>query len=263
MSPRRFFPLLGLFLVGLPAVSQAWPADVYRSMVYDTLRLMPPSLARVLWRNDEQLLSGVYRLEGQMASSLARDGLIGGLSEATTGAVEQRIASVAKLVDQQRPFREVAYEMGKLLRIAADLADPSVMGAGSPPLASASSELHRFITLHLGEIPLVYDRSLPSPLQGASVPSLLERIVHATDDSVERLAKAFWRQGALVPATEFDFRSVPFAEVSLGYSRAVTAASYLWLAAWVQANGDLTGYRFLGDNSPQRFITSKSNRKRQ
>jgi hypothetical protein len=229
-------------------------------MVYDTLRLMPPSLARVLWRNDEHLLGGVYRLEGQMASSLARDGLSGGLSEGTARAVERRVAAVAKLVDQQQPFRDVAFELGKLLRIAADLADPSVIGAGKPRLARASAELHRFVTLHLGEIPLVYDRSLPSTLQGASVPLLLDRVAHATDGSVERLAKAFWKEGALIPATEFDFRSVPFAEVSLGYSRGVTAASYLWLAAWVQANGDLTGYRFFGDNPPQRFITSKSNR---
>jgi hypothetical protein len=95
------------------------------------------------------------------------------------------------------------------------------------------------------------------------VPLLLDRVTVATHDSVERLAEAFWKDGAVVPATAFDFRSVPFAEVSLGYSRGVTAASYLWLSAWVQANGDLTGYRFLGDNPPQRFITSNSNKEPQ
>ena len=47
----------------------AWPAPVYRNMVYDTLRIMPPSLGRVLWRNDEHLLRGVYRLEGGTAST--------------------------------------------------------------------------------------------------------------------------------------------------------------------------------------------------
>ncbi len=92
---------------------------------------------------------------------------------------------------------------------------------------------------------------------------LLERVTDATHDSVERLAKAFWKDGVLLPATAFDFRSVPFAEVSLGYSRAVTAASHLWLSAWSQANGDMTGYRFFGDDPPQGFITSKSNKERQ
>jgi hypothetical protein len=103
---------------------------------------------------------------------------------------------------------------------------------------------------------------LPSTLQGAPVLSLLEQVTTATRGSVERLAKAFWKDDTLVPATAFDFRSVPFAEVSLGYSRAVTAASYLWLSAWTQANGDMTGYRFLGDRSPPGVTNSKSNKER-
>ena len=47
-----------------------------------------------------------------------------------------------------------------------------------------------------------------------------------------------------MPASTFDFRSVPYAETSLSYSRGGTAASYLWLSAWAKANGDFTGYRF-------------------
>ena len=53
-----------------------------------------------------------------------------------------------------------------------------------------------------------------------------------------------------MPATAFDYRSVPYAKASLGYSRGVTAASYLWLAAWEKANGDFTGYRFFAEEKP-------------
>jgi hypothetical protein len=66
-----------------------------------------------------------------------------------------------------------------------------------------------------------------------------------------------------VPATEFDFRSVPYAEVSLGYSRGVTAASFLWLAAWSKANGDFTGYRFSRTNPPGGFERSMVKKERQ
>jgi hypothetical protein len=212
---------------------------------------MPPRFGRVLWRNDAHLLKGVYRLEGETASAIARDSLKGGLSAETKGEVERRVSEIASMVDEHKPFGDIAYELGKLLRIAADLADPSIVGAGNTDLARASGEYQRFVELHLDEIPLVFDDSLPSTLEGATVPSLLERLTAATDESVGRLAEAFWRDGELVPATEFDFRSVPYAVTSLGYSRGVTAASFLWLAAWAEANGDFTGYRF-GKKGPGR-----------
>ena len=255
--------LLLMLLLGGAESLDAWPAPVYRSMVYDTLRLLPPSLGRVLWRNDEHLLRGVYRLEGEMASSLAKDGLEGDVSGRTTKDVERRVEAVAAMVDEHRPFREIAFELGKLLRIAADLADPSIMGASNGDLAGASQELYRFVDTHLQEFPLVYDRQLPSTLEGNSITSLLEGLSEATDGSVDRLAQAFWKDGELIPADAFDYRSVPFAESSLGYSRGVTAASYLWLAAWAKANGDFTGYRFFEKNSSAHDVKSKQKKERQ
>ncbi len=258
-------PLLLFFAALLMAAGSAgaWPAPVYRNMVYDTLRIMPPSLGRVLWRNDEHLLRGVYRLEGGTASTLIRDGLGEGPSKATVEDVERRIIGVASMVDRQQPFREVAFELGKLLRIAADLADPSITGAENRDMAVASGEFHRFVTLHLEEFPLVYDRNLPSTIEGAAVRSLLERLTGATDESVGRLARAFWKDGRLLPATAFDFRSVPFAEASLGYSRGVTAAAFLWLAAWSKANGDFTGYRFFEKDGHGSFVKSLSKKEQQ
>ncbi len=239
-------PLLLFVLLSLVAPSSvwAWPAPTYQNMVYDTLLIMPPSMRRVLWMNQEHLLKGVLGLEGEMASALARDGLAGAISEDTARAVEQRVRGAADQVNQHRPFSEVAVELGKLLRIAADLADPTVMGAGDPQLARASGEFHRFVTLHLDEFPLVYDWTLPSTVEGASVRSLLGSLTAASRDSVPRLTSVFFRDGELVPAEAFDYRSVPYASASLGYSRGVTAASYLWLAVWKEANGDFTGYRF-------------------
>jgi hypothetical protein len=234
-----------LFVVlWLPGEIQAWPAEAYRGMVYDALALMPPSLARVLVRRDEFLLSGVSTLEGETASLIARDGQRGALSQDLVDDVERRIERVVRMVSEHRPFRETAVELGRLLRIAADLSDPSVVGAGSPELRRVAPEYLRFVGLHLARIPLVHDRSLPSPVAGASVEGILGRVAEKTSASVLPLSKAFWKDGRVVPATSFDFRSVPYAETSLSYSRGVTAASYLWLSAWTRANGDFTGYRF-------------------
>ncbi len=240
-----------LFLVALllaafaaPTEALAWPAEAYRGMVYDALALMPPSLGRVLARRDEFLLSGVSSLEGETASLIARDGLSGTLSQDLIRDVEGRVDRVVRMVGEHRPFRETAVELGRLLRIAADLSDPTIVGAFSPELRRVAPEYVRFVGLNLGKIPLVHDDSLPSPVAGASVAGILGRVTEKTGASVVPLSTAFWKDGRVVPATSFDFRSVPYAETSLSYSRGVTAASYLWLSAWTRANGDFTGYRF-------------------
>ena len=231
-----------LFFSGLPV--EAWPADAYRNMIYDALRLLPPSLGRILWRRNERLIQGVHSLDGMTASRLARDGHQGTLSTDSIKDVEARINRGVSMINSHQSFSDLAVELGGLLRVAADLSDPTIWGAGKPELVRVASEYQRFIGLHLLEIPLVHDRKLPSPLTGGSVQALLQGLTQSTRLSVLPLAKAFWNNGGLVPATQFDYRSVPYAEASLAYSRSVTAASYLWLVVWKKANGDFTGYRF-------------------
>lgn len=238
------FLALNLLTFLAPIDAGAWPAEAYRGMVYDALALMPPSLGRVLSRRDEALLSGVSTLEGETASLIARDGIRGEISRELVEDVEKRIDRVVRMVDDHRPFRETALELGRLLRIAADLSDPTVVGAGSPELRRVAPEYIRFVGLHLARIPLVHDGTLPSPVSGASVERILGRVAARTSAAIVPLSEAFWKDGQVVPATSFDFRSVPYAETSLSYSRGVTAASYLWLSAWTKANGDFTGYRF-------------------
>lgn len=223
---------------------EAWPKEAYRNMVYDTMRLMPPRLARVLLARDAAVLRGVTRLDGDTASTLARDGIDGRLSTDLMEDVELRIERIVHLVEDRRPLDEMAEELGRLLRIAADIADPAVIGAGSPELRRVVPEYYRFVGLNLTKFPLVHDGGLPSTVDGASVRTLLSQLASQTNASVSPLSKAFWQDGRVVPAASFDYRSVPYAETSLSYSRGVTAASYLWLSAWAKANGDFTGYRF-------------------
>jgi len=242
------FPALLLSLAAslvFPDGLSAWPAPAYRAMAYDALRLMPPTLARVLRRNERFLVEGVYALEGQTASGLARHALEGSAATGAATELELRIKKVTGMVDQHHPFREVAVELGKILRIAADLADPSFVGAGQARMSKAVFEYHRFVEAHVDRIPMVYDRSLPSLLEGAPLSGLLGHLAIETGDAAARVGDAFVQGDRLVPAAEFDYRSVPYAEASLSYSRAVTASSHLWLLAWWAAHGDLTGTPFV------------------
>jgi len=70
--------------------AEAWPKEAYRNMVYDTMRMMPPRLARVLLARDDAVLRGVVSLEGETASILARDGRDGKLSADLMQDVETR-----------------------------------------------------------------------------------------------------------------------------------------------------------------------------
>lgn len=228
--------VLSLILLGWTSPAHAWPTPVYRQMAKDTLRLMPPSLSRVLKKNEEALLLGV----GAPTSGSPQD-------------VERRIETVVRMVHDHHTFREIAQELGQLLRICADLSD-GASGPGDPRMAQVALEYGRFVEAHLKEIPAVYDRGVPSVLQGASVTACFETLNEKRSASAGRLAEAFIQGDRVLPAGAFDYRSVPFAEASLGYSRAVTVASQLWLLAWSRSNGDLKGTPFV------RFETSSKSR---
>lgn len=233
-----------MVLVASASPSQAWPREAYRNMVYDTLRLLPPRLARVLVHRSDVILEGVGSLESGTASSLATSAQGGSVATELVRDVELRVLSVSDMISDHRSFDEISRELGRLLRIAADVSDPAIVGSGRPELRRVVREYYRFVELNLSTLPLVYDHALPSTVAGASVRALLDRVASDTTASVPSLEDAFWSGGKLVPATAFDYRSVPYAETSLGYSRAVTAAAHLWLSAWAKANGDFTGYRF-------------------
>jgi len=219
-------------------------------MVYDTVRLLPPRLARVLLERNDAILAGVVSLEGETASALARGGQAGVMPVELLADLDVRVNEIARMVSEHRPLDEVASAFGRLLRIAADMADPAIVGSGSPEFRRVVREYYRFVELNVSKFPLVHDAALPSPVYGATLQTLVERIVSDTSSSVPALAAAFWSNGRIVSASTFDFRSVPYAETSLGYSRAVTAASYFWLSAWARANGDFTGYRFGNGKQP-------------
>lgn len=250
---RHFFParvsIVGLVLFACATTAFGWPADAYKNMAYDTLRLLPPALSRVLWRHDHELVAAVRSLEIETASRLASDAAANRLSKETLDDLEGRIDRIVEMIDSRRSFREISIEFGRLLRVAADLSDPMLIGAGSPDFVRVSGEYRRFAELNLHQVPLVVDKNLPHPLSGASVLELLAANRQSTTHSVGDLSEAFWKNGRVVPAETFDFRSIPYARFSLAYSRSVTTASYLWLMAWSRANGDFTGYKFGNDDA--------------
>ena len=76
--PLIRFWLAALYVLILrSAPAEAWPKEAYRAMVYDTLRLLPPRLSRVLLKREAAILRGALRLEGETASMIARDGVRG------------------------------------------------------------------------------------------------------------------------------------------------------------------------------------------
>ena len=149
---RFWLVVVFIFLTGkVPA--DAWPKEAYRAMVYDTLRLLPPRLSRVLLKREAAILRGVRSLEGETASMLARDGVRGRLSADLVKDVETRIEQVVRMVGEHNSFDDTAYELGRLLRIAADLADPVIVGAGRRDLQRVAARALPIRRSQLDEVP--------------------------------------------------------------------------------------------------------------
>jgi hypothetical protein len=72
------------------------------------------------------------------------------------------------------------------------------------------------------------------------LPALWQSLVDRSRASVPTVRSELFRNGRVVSASRLDYRSPAWAVSSLAYSRAVAAVAATWLAAWRDANGDLT-----------------------
>ena len=156
---RFWLVVVFIFLTGkVPA--DAWPKEAYRAMVYDTLRLLPPRLSRVLLKREAAILRGVRSLEGERRPCSRATAYAGGSRRISSKDVETRIEQVVRMVGEHNSFDDTAYELGRLLRIAADLADPVIVGAGRRDLQRVAPELYQYVDLNLTKFPLVHDGAL-------------------------------------------------------------------------------------------------------
>ena len=217
----------------------AWPADTVVAITRDARRLLPRSLNKLLGEREPQVMDELARFPPELSRRMAADLPTGRLSPQTVAALQGEVDRAVALLREGQVSQGLV-RLGGLARIPADLADPvlAVGPEGWPP--GLVREYYALFGANMSRMPVVLeDRAvLETPRQ--QLPALWQSLVDRSRAQVPTVRAEMFRDGRVVSASRLDYRSPAWAVSSLAYSRAVAAVAATWLAAWRDANGDLT-----------------------
>jgi hypothetical protein len=217
----------------------AWPADTVVAITRDARRLLPRSLNKLLGERESQVKDELARFPPALARRIAADLPSGRLSPHTVEALQGEVDKVVALLREGQISHGVV-RMGGLARIPADLSDPAlaVGPEGWPP--GLVREYYALFAANLARMPVVLEDRARLETSRQQLPALWQSLVDRSREGVPTMRAELFRSGRVVSASRLDYRSPAWAVSSLAYSRAVAAVAATWLAAWRDANGDLT-----------------------
>jgi hypothetical protein len=233
-SPAPF--VLALLVVASTAPAFAWTAATRVVMIDDAVKLMPPSLRKVLEKRRNDLRRGMLEPMTQEDALAHRPPWEDGALDASVDAAARDLVSGATT---RVSFHDVARRFGVLAHFVAD--------AGFPPAAAGAAGATRYA--HFAALcetrrprfPLVFYGHGNDALAKDDFKAFTRSILERARSEDANLARAYAEAPSWTDAAAFDDRSVPFAIASLSYSRTVTDIVQAWLAAWRDCHGDLGG----------------------
>ena len=232
---------VALLLIASASPAFAWTATTRIVMIDDAIKLMPPSLRKVLEKRRADVLRG-------MLEPLTQEDTLPHLPPSEGGAVEAKVDAAARDlvsgVTTRVSFHDVARRFGVLAHFVADAGfPPGAAGAvGAPHYAhfAALCEARR------PRFPFVFYGHGNTALSKDDFKSFTLMILERARAEDANLARAYAQAGSPTDTGAFDDRSVPFAIASLSYSHSVTDIVQAWLAAWRECHGDLGGTPYQG-----------------
>jgi ribosome modulation factor len=223
----------------LSSSASAWPFDLMHLLGRDARRLLPRSLARLLFEREDLILERLRRFPPELAQPLAADMNAGGLRRGTLETIDAEASTIVELLTTKR-VHEGLIRLGTLLRIPADLADPALASGRRAYPPGVVREYYRFIGSNLDKIPVVLEDERALELKRAELPGYWQSLAKRSHEQAPVIRSGLFKNGRLVDHRTLDFRSPVFGVGSLSYSRAVTAIAATWLAIWRDAGGDTT-----------------------
>jgi hypothetical protein len=209
------------------------------SLSRDARRLVPRSLARLLSERESEIFEATRRFPAPLAQALAVDLSAGRLSSGTLGKLDAHLDRPIALIRDRR-VSEGLVEIGALLRIPADLADP-VLSAGAAGLPSGvAREYYAFVDRSLERIPVVLEDRAALRLERGQLDEYWQRLLDRSRSQSAVIRGELFRRGRLVDQRRLDHRNPVFGVASLSYSRAVNGIAATWLAVWREVKGDLS-----------------------
>ena len=217
----------------------AWPGSLAVSLGRDARRLVPPSLARLLAEREDEILEQSRRLPAPLVASLATDLPGGRLRPETLALLETQPALVVDLFAQRR-VTEGLVQLGALLRVPADLADPVLSVGPQPCPPGVAREYYAFVERNLGKIPVVLEEREVLSMPRAALSGYWQRLLDRSRSQSPVILRELYRGGRVIDQRGLDYRNPVFGVASLAYSRAVTGIAATWLAVWRELGGDLS-----------------------
>jgi hypothetical protein len=210
-------------------------------MVDDAIKMMPPSLRKVLEKRRNDVLRGMLEPLTQEDTPPHRPPWDGGTLEGSVdGAAKDLVSGVTTLVS----FHDVSRRFGVLAHFVADAGFPP--GAAGAAGASRYTHFANLCETRRPKFPFVfYGHANDALAKGNFKVFTLSILKRARDEDVN-LAGAYALASSLNDSAAFDDRSVPFAIASLSYSHTVTDIVQAWLQAWRECHGDLAGTPYQG-----------------
>jgi hypothetical protein len=232
---------LAVLLLVSASPALCWTATSRVVMIDDAIKLMPPSLRKVLEKRRDSVVRG-------MLEPLTREDALSHRPPSENGTIEVSVDAAARDlvagVTTQVPFRDVARRFGVLAHYVADAGFPP--GAAGAAGAPRYAHFGAFCETRRARFPFVFYGHDNPALSRGDFKSFTLAIVERARAEDANLARAYAQAGDANGASEFDDRSIPFAIASLSYSHSVTDIVQAWLAAWRECHGDLGGTPYQG-----------------
>lgn len=238
---RRTRAALALVVVGalLPGSAGAWPAPLVESIARDARRLVPKSLAFLMYEREKEIFEAAQRLPPELTQALSTDLMQGELRPETLAVLDAYTQEAVALLREQKVSAGVV-KLGALLRIPADLSDPvlSVGSEGYP--AGVTNEYYSYVNLNLKKIPVVIENKGALRMSRKDLPTYWQGLLGRSRSQSPVIRTELFQRGRLIDHRTVDFRNPVFGVASLSYSRAVNAIAATWLAVWRDVRGDVT-----------------------
>lgn len=226
----------GLLLVASAAPAFAWTAATRVVMIDDAVKLMPPSLRKVLESRVNDVRRGMLEPMTQEDAPSHRPPWEGGVLPTSVDAAARDLVSGA---ETRVSFRDVARRFGVLAHFVADAGFPPA--AAGAPGASRYAHFAALCESRRPRFPFVFYGHANDALSRGDFKAFTLEVLERARTEDANLARAYAEAPSWTDAAAFDDRSVPFAIASLSYSRSVTDIVRAWLAAWRNCHGDLAG----------------------
>jgi hypothetical protein len=200
---------------------------------------MPPSLQRLLRRHERALRQGALDEQRKAPAALHAEDVV-----PADGPAERLAASLSRitaLLDGHAPLHQVAWEMGAAAHLVSDLSNPFRTAPRDLEAATFEPRFKEYVKKQLPDLRIVFT-SYEHPLLEQGDTTAFGRHLAATSRSyLDDLVGSFRRFDETGDSSYLDQRSIPFGVASLSFSRTVTDTARVWLRAWRQSHGDISG----------------------